>query len=536
MLTQLLAPSQRTLLALILLSFIAPHQSSLAQSFTPLGPIPQGTSSTAKALSRDGTTIVGVGNVTVGNNTYPQPFRWTFAGGITRLPSGQVASANGVSSDGQVVVGTSGVQAGFRPSFRWTLSSGLQNTGTLPGGTYAYLEGCNPDGSLVTGVSYGPDAPNGRAAAWTAAVGMLPLPMPIGDTFSAAPGITPDGTLIVGSSGSYAVVPPTSRAIRWTSFSSFEDIGVLPNVSHSAAAAVSDDGQIIVGASGNFYDPNGNSSIHAFRWTRATGMQELNAPRQYSRAFGISADGAAVVGTAGFRTGPAAFLWTHDLGLVNLNRYLTMLGATPGVLNLQSAIGISADGRTVAGTALRSDTFQDEAWIATLPSPLPPCLTLSPVLITPGCPREHVSLSINATVTTPYQYTWQVRTASGEWIDIAGTVAVGCQSGTGGAITQTTTRDLASPTLNLLIRPCGGLTTFTFRVLVYSDCAAKASDEGTYTICPADFDCDGTASIVDIFAYLNAWFEGVDATDFDGSGPGTVSNVMAFIDAWFAGC
>lgn len=524
--------AHRPAAAVLLLALATTPHHARAQTFTPLGPIEPGATSTARALSRDGSTVVGLGYI----NGLQQPFRWNRTDGMLRLPSGPVAYASGVSGDGQVVVGLSGPTSGYRPSFRWTATTGTQNTGTLAGGTHAYLEACNTDGSMITGVSYAAAFPNGRAVLWTPAAGMLPLAMPLGDTFTAAPGITPDGSITVGSSGSYAVAPPTSRAVRWDSSGVPEDLGVLPNVSHSSAAAVSADGEIIVGASGNFYDPNGNASIHAFRWTRAAGMQELHLPSRYSRAYAISGDGSVVAGTAAFRTGPAAFLWTPQIGLVNLNHYLPLLGSNLGILNLQSTVGVSADGRTIAGTGQRSDTFRDEAWIATLPETLPPCLTLGPVQITPGCPREHATLSISAAISTPYTYTWQVRTAAGEWIDIAGTVAVGCTSGSGGTISQAAPRDPASPTQSLLIRPCGGLSSYTFRALVYTDCTAKVSDEATYTICRADYDCDSNVSVLDIFAYLNDWFRGAQATDFDAIGPAMLSNLMAFISDWFTGC
>jgi uncharacterized membrane protein len=256
-------PHRPSAITALLLSLLATTPQASAQLFTPLGPIAPNGSSIARALSSDGSTVVGEGTVTINNITSTQPFRWTRTGGMMILPAGQLSSAAGVSSDGQVIVGSSGDTAAYRPSFRWSAASGLEITGTLPGGTYAYLSACTADGSMITGVSRAPSFPNGRAVMWTRAAGLLPLPMPLGDTFTDASGITPDGTSIVGSTGSYAVVPPTSQAVRWNSIGDIENLGILPGVSHSAALAVSADGQTIVGYSGNFYDPDGSSTLRA---------------------------------------------------------------------------------------------------------------------------------------------------------------------------------------------------------------------------------------------------------------------------------
>ncbi len=53
--------------------------------------------------------------------------------------------------------------------------------------------------------------------------------------------------------------------------------------------------------------------------------------------------------------------------------------------------------------------------------------------------------------------------------------------------------------------------------------------------CPADFDADGTLDVPDIFAFLNAWFEGHAAAQTFGGAAG-VPAIFAFLSAWFAGC
>jgi hypothetical protein len=53
--------------------------------------------------------------------------------------------------------------------------------------------------------------------------------------------------------------------------------------------------------------------------------------------------------------------------------------------------------------------------------------------------------------------------------------------------------------------------------------------------CPADFDCSGSLSPVDILSFLNGWFANDPAADFNGGGL-AISDIFDFLNAWFAGC
>lgn len=50
---------------------------------------------------------------------------------------------------------------------------------------------------------------------------------------------------------------------------------------------------------------------------------------------------------------------------------------------------------------------------------------------------------------------------------------------------------------------------------------------------PADWDCNGSVEVADIFEFLNGWFAGTG--DFDGDGATTVADIFAFLNAWFLG-
>ena len=84
-----------------------------------------GTSSSASAMSADGSVVVGEAD-NASNNHYA--FRWTSAGGMVNLGTlgGTYASANAVSTNGSVVVGESQDINNTSHAFRWTSATGMQ--------------------------------------------------------------------------------------------------------------------------------------------------------------------------------------------------------------------------------------------------------------------------------------------------------------------------------------------------------------------------------------------------------------------------
>jgi hypothetical protein len=55
-----------------------------------------------------------------------------------------------------------------------------------------------------------------------------------------------------------------------------------------------------------------------------------------------------------------------------------------------------------------------------------------------------------------------------------------------------------------------------------------------HLVCPADFNCDGSVAVNDIFDFLNAWFAGSHRADINGGGLG-VNDIFDFLNTWFAG-
>jgi probable HAF family extracellular repeat protein len=97
--------------------------------------------------------------------------------------------------------------------------------------------------------------------------------------------------------------------------SGMQDLGTLGG-SASRAYGVSANGRVVVGSA-----QNAAGQWRAFRWTASGGMQDLGTlGGNTSGAYGVSADGAVVVGSAQNAAGQyRAFRWTASGGIEDLN-------------------------------------------------------------------------------------------------------------------------------------------------------------------------------------------------------------------------
>ena len=113
----------------------------------------------------------------------------------------------------------------------------------------------------------------------------------------------------------------------------FIGLGDLPGgIANSMAYGVSADGTAVVGCG------NSAAGTEAFRWTRVRGMEGLGFPE----AFATSADGSMVVGYRHIAKQAEPVRWTRDGGIVGL-------GKLPDY-RFGAANGISADGSIIVGT------------------------------------------------------------------------------------------------------------------------------------------------------------------------------------------
>ena len=123
---------------------------------------------------------------------------------------------------------------------------------------------------------------------------------------------------------------------------------------HSEAYGVSADGSAVVGYS------TATDRDEAFRWTAGAGMiglGDLPGGVFQSFAYGASADGSVVVGYSFPTLGVEAFRWTSDTGIVGL-------GDFAGGSYWSNAYGVSADGSAVAGYGQSASGWEAFRWTA----------------------------------------------------------------------------------------------------------------------------------------------------------------------------
>jgi len=231
----------------------------------------------------------------VGSSAFMQPFAgnthaflWTGIEGMQDLGTlgcPDITGANGINLFGQVV-GTSTIEpcpgGGQYRAFLWTKSEGMRDLGTLSGGTFSLGNAINFFGQAV-GYSDCLNCTGYHAFLWDIA-GMQDLGTLPGGSFSAATGLNDFGS-VVGNSD-FAQSGGLADAFLWTHRERMSDLGTLPGGKWSSAAAINDFGEVVGGSDSatsvthNFKrQRNGratSNASHAFIWSAATGMRDLN--------------------------------------------------------------------------------------------------------------------------------------------------------------------------------------------------------------------------------------------------------------------
>jgi probable HAF family extracellular repeat protein len=148
---------------------------------------------------------------------------------------------------------------------------------------------------------------------------------------SMANAISDDGLVVVGECGPYL----SKRAFRWTAATGMQDLGLAPNAIDATAIDVNSDGTVVCGTlkSGAPGNPP-----RAFRWSGTTGMQELIGPYYFSQAFGMSPDGSILTGNS---AGVVSYRWLEPTGMVPFS----LCSATESI-----GLGISDEGVIVGAS------------------------------------------------------------------------------------------------------------------------------------------------------------------------------------------
>jgi uncharacterized membrane protein len=333
-------------------------------TFQGLGPVPGTNSAPAIGLSADGSTVL----------LWPAQgdgFRWTASAGLVPLGDPLFRPA-AISGDGSVVVGIAwvGLPIGFEAA-RWTAAMAVVLQGSSAGGGYVvHSEGpraVSEDGQTMVGTVRKPevfprcpvplclgcpDLPAFRCLRQASPGGGLQKLSPLaGYDNSVGSGVSSDGAVVVGSSFNYCLGAYGASVYQpcvWAGGGPPSPVGPL----FAEAGAVSGDGSTVIGRYG--------FSAGTFRWTAGTGAANL----AMGAARALSFDGRIVVGSSG-PSGEAALIWDEAGGARNLRAVLMSLGLNLDGWALTGAVGVSADGRTVAGNGT-NPAGQPEAWIAFL--------------------------------------------------------------------------------------------------------------------------------------------------------------------------
>jgi probable HAF family extracellular repeat protein len=354
---------RKILLTTICICLLAASSTLAATAtFTALGDLSGGSfSSTAFGVSDDGSTVVGYGTTSSGQ----QAIRWTKSTGMVSLgnTSGSTFKGNqawGISADGSTIIGYGGLDSSWSTTqaFRWTSSGGMVTIPFISGTSTGNVGGVSSDGSVIVGAS------GTQAFRWTASGGTVGLGYLSGKTMSGAYVVSADGSVVVGTS--YNTSYANQQAFRWTQSGGMQGLGFLPGDSNGCwADDISPDGSVIVGTSG---------STHAFRWTQSTGMVALGSlsGMDVTHPMDVSSSGSTIVGvsysdvTWDFQ----AFIWDAAHGMRNLKSVLQSdYGLTiPAGWTLNVAYGVSADGTYIvgAGTDASGNT---EGFLVSLPEP-----------------------------------------------------------------------------------------------------------------------------------------------------------------------
>ena len=222
-----------------------------AQTMTDLGSF-GGTSSSASAVSADGSVIVGYSYLT--GDSAAHAFKYS-GSAMTDLGTlgGTGSSAYAVSADGLVIVGNSDITGDSAAhAFKYTGST-MTDLGTL-GGSNSYAYAVSANGSVIVGQS---DITGDSAAHAFKYSGSTMTDLgTLGGTWGVANAVSANGSVIVGYSN--LAGDSVTHAFKYTG-STMTDLGTLGGAD-SFATAVSADGKVIVGWS----NTTGDIATHAF--------------------------------------------------------------------------------------------------------------------------------------------------------------------------------------------------------------------------------------------------------------------------------
>ncbi len=248
---------------------------------------------------------------------------WTAPGTFSVVGPGLFSQFHDVNDAG-VAVGYWAVEGGTIHAVSWTQAGGFQDIGTLRAGSYSYAHAINNSGQIV-----GQDQQGGqRPFLWSPSAGMTALPILAGSMNGIAFDIN-DAGVVVGES--HAELDGINHGVLWPTSGGVVDLGSLGG-RFSTARGINSSGQVVG------WSMVANEELHAFIWTAATGMVDLNTWGSpcagASQAEAIS-DAGLVVGACEGRP----VIWSQTQGMRELR--------TPDGGSQGSAHDINSQGHVV---------------------------------------------------------------------------------------------------------------------------------------------------------------------------------------------
>jgi hypothetical protein len=208
--------------------------------------------SQAIGISADGSTIVGIGSVTLGT----EAFRWRAETGMVGLGSfwtgPPTSRATSASANGRVVVGkTHSLPPARDEAFRWTPETGMVGLGGYPlveGTLYrSQADWVSPDGNIIYGET-GITTLLEYMFRWIPESGMVPLPEPL-ETIQDA---SNDGAYVVGRYGGRLAIWDDANGPRRIDLLLMDEYGIrLDGWILIEASGISGDGRWICGRAGS---------------------------------------------------------------------------------------------------------------------------------------------------------------------------------------------------------------------------------------------------------------------------------------------
>ena len=242
---------------------------SASSGIKDLGTLSGATVSGAVGIN-DAGAIVGYSNVKGQPATNFVATLWPPTGGIVNLGkiSGGASSAAFEINSSGVISGDSFLSTGKVNATSWT-DNKIKNLGALPGAIFTAGLDINDNGYVVgeSVFSYGPPFKS-HGFVWNGSsmkdLGTLP-----GGVTSMANAINSSGVIVGQSDGTST--GGHWHAVMWDTSYKIHNLGVIPGGNYSIAFAVNDS-NVVVG-----YGNISNNAAHAFIWTAAGGMKDLNS-------------------------------------------------------------------------------------------------------------------------------------------------------------------------------------------------------------------------------------------------------------------